>query len=269
MLPLSGPMSMTLIGNEAAKTLSNLSINDSDLRRIARLKTPNSTIKWSDFYGKYRYQFINGNFDQGALNTTTTPATMLGWKVYLNQVRLNGVDSIEGWPTPNDSTLPIPTPGDNQTINPEASFTSVLTNDVPMGVPTGTKSVRLVSNGVSAEYAIIHGPYLVSDLSNTTPLENGDIVRFYWKAEGGDDAFDIYAYLLNVDTGSTIELANATGESTTATTPWTQVTKTITSAETGTYKFVFVSGTYDYTGGTVLGASLYITNVDVTKWWDL
>ena len=63
--------------------------------------------------------------------------------------------------------------------------------------------------------------------------------------------------------------SNDTGASTGATTPWTQVTRTMVAGENGTYKFVFVSGTYDYSGGTFLGASLYVTNVNVTKWWDI
>lgn len=268
MLPSSGPMNMTLIGNEAGKPLSGLNVNMLDLRKIARKKTLQSTISWSDFYGKYRYQFINGNFDQGTLDTSTSPATILGWKVFRQRVRLNGLDSIEGWPTPTDSTKPGPAPGDNNNFT--GGYLAELSTDVPSGMPAGTRSMRLYhSNGSSVSYAIIHGPYLVCDVANTTALENGDLIRFYWKAQGGGDAYDIYAYLLNVDTGATIQLANETGASAGATTAWTPVTRTITAAQAGTYKFVFVSGTYDFTGGTVLGASLYVTNVDVTKWWDI
>ena len=259
---------MTLIANEAAKPLSGRNVDDIDLRKIARKRIIGSEIKWSDFYGKYRYQFINGNLDQGSLNTSTTPASILGWKVFLQQVRLNGLDSIEGWPTPGDPTKPGPAPGDNN--NYTGSYLAELTADVPAGLPAGTRSMRLYhSSGESAAYAIVHGPYLVCDVNNTVPLESGDVIRFYWKAQGGSDAYDIYAYLLNVDTGATIELANATGDSDSATTPWTPVVRTMTAEQAGTYKFVFVSGTYDFTGGTVLGASLYVTNVDVTKWWDL
>ena len=268
MLPVTGPMSMTLIANEAGKPLSARNVNDLDLRKIARKKTLNSTISWSDFRGKYRYQFVNGNFDQGSLDKTTTPASILGWKVFLNRVRLNGIDSIEGWPTPTDATKPGPAPGDNNNFT--GSYLADLSTDVPSGLPAGTRSMRLYhTNGASVSYAIIHGPYLVCDVNNTTSLEAGDVIKFYWKAQGGGDAFDIYAYLLNVNTGAVVELANATGDSAGAVTAWTPVTRTITAAQTGTYKFVFVSGTYDFTGGTVLGASLYVTNVDVTKWFDL
>ena len=259
---------MTLIANEAEKPLSGRNVNDIDLRKIARKKTLGSEIKWSDFYGKYRYQFINGNFDQGSLNTATAPASILGWKVFLQRVRLNGLDSIEGWSTPTDSTKPGPAPGDNNSFS--GTYLAQLSSDVPAGLPAGSRSMRLYhGSGSSVPYAIIHGPYLVCDVNNTVPLEAGDLIKFYWKAAGGSDAYDIYAYLLNVNTGATIELADDTGNSDSATTAWTLVSRTITAAQAGTYKFVFVSGTYDFTGGQVLGASLYVTNVDVTKWWDL
>lgn len=268
MLPTTGPMSMTLIGNEAGKPLSFLNVNLLDLRRIARKKTLASTISWSDFRGKYRYQFINGNFNEGSLDTTTTPANILGWKVFLSQVKMNGLSTIEGWPTPTDPTKPASSPGDNNAYT--GGYAAELTVDVPAGAPAGTRSMRLYNpGGNSVSYAIIHGPYLVCDVNNTTALEAGDIIKFYWKAQGGGDAYDIYAYLLNVDTGATIQLINETGASDTATTPWAAVSKTITAAQVGTYKFVFVSGTYDFTGGQYLGASLYVTNVDVTKWWDV
>lgn len=268
MLPETGPMSMTLIANEAGKALSARNVNDPDLRKIARKRTPDSIIKWSDFRGKYRYEFINGNFILGSLDKTTTPASILGWKVFLNRVRLNGLDSIEGWPTPTDSTKPGSAPGDNNDFT--GTYLADLSTDIPAGLPTGSRSMRLYhGSGSSVSYAIVHGPYLVCDVNNTTPLENGDVIKFYWKAEGGSDAYDIYAYLLNVDTGATIPLINETGDSTGASTAWAAVSRTITAAQAGTYKFVFVSGTYDFSGGTVLGASLYVTNVDVTKWWDL
>lgn len=259
---------MTLIGNEAGKPLSNLNFDMVELRKIARKNTPGTTISLGDFRGKYKYQFTNGNFDQGELDTSASTATTNGWKIFRQQVRLNGLDSVEGWPTPTDATKPAEAPGDNNSFT--GQYLAELTTDVPAGAPAGTRSVRLYhSSGSSIPYAIIHGPYLVSDVNNTTYLEGGDVVTFYWKAQGSDDAYDIYAYLLNVDNGTTIELANDTGADTSATTSWTQVTRTITAGQTGTYKFVFVSGSYDFSGGTVLGASLYVTNVNVTKWWDL
>ena len=49
------------------------------------------------------------------------------------------------------------------------------------------------------------GPYLYSN--STVHLGTSSTVSFEWKAEGGDDAYNVYAYLVNVDDPSkTIKL---------------------------------------------------------------
>jgi hypothetical protein len=265
-IPASGPISMTVIAAEADLPITSpVSINHRSIRNIARVFDMNTEISYGDLQGKVRFSFENGNFtsplvDAGA--TYTTP----GWTVYRQQVRLQGIDSIGGFPTPTDSTKPGDSPGDN-TNAIGFSYTATLDSSLPSGLLAPTTSIRLISNGVSAGYGIIHGPYLISN--NPVQLEAGDTATFYWKAEGGSDAYDIYSYLLNVSTGATIELINQTGDSPGATTPWAQVSKTISAAEAGNYKFVFVSGSFDFTGGTVLGASLYVTNIIITKWFTL
>lgn len=265
-IPATGPISMTVIAAEAdLPTSSPVTINNRRIRNVARIFTMGTKISFSDLQGKTRFSFENGNFTKPLVDAGST-ATTAGWTVYKQQVRLQGVDSIAGFPTPTDSTKPGDSPGDN-TNAIGFSYTASLDSSLPAGLSPPTTSIRLVSNGSSASYGIIHGPYLVSN--NPIQLEAGDITTFYWKAEGGSDAYDIYAYLLNVSTGATIEMINETGSSPGATTAWAQVTKTIAPAEVGNYKFVFVSGSFDYTGGTVLGASLYVTNITVTKWFEL
>lgn len=265
-LPATGPLSMTLIAAEADKpTTSPVNLGVKAIRNIARKFTAGSRISYSDLRGKSRFTFQNGNFTADALvdngDTYTTP----GWTVYKKQVRLNGLDTILGYPTPTDNLLPNPTPGDNVT-GTGFTYTALLTVDLPPGVGTA-QSIRMISNGTSPSFGIVHGPYLVTNTE--VELEEGDIISFWWKAEGGDDAFDIFSYLLNISNGSRIDLLNQTGEFTGASTPWAEVTKTITAAEVGNYKFVFVSGSYDFTGGTALGASLYVTVVQIKKWFDL
>jgi hypothetical protein len=49
------------------------------------------------------------------------------------------------------------------------------------------------------------------------------------------------------------------------TTEWTKVSKVIASGEAGRYRFIFISGSYDYSGGRGLGASLYIDEVKLIK----
>ena len=106
---------------------------------------------------------------------------------------------------------------------------------------------------------IVHGPYVVSNQS--TFIEAGRSVSFKWRAQGGSDAYDVYAYVVDTSSGLTFELLNETGSGTTDT-GWQNRTVPITTS--GNYKFVFSSGTFDETFGQAAGASLYIDDILVT-----
>ena len=67
----------------------------------------------------------------------------------------------------------------------------------------------------------------------------------------------MFGYFINETTGSTYTVLNETGTTST----WQTVTFSI--PEAGAYRFVFVSGSYDQTGGQALGASLYLDNIVV------
>ncbi len=58
-------------------------------------------------------------------------------------------------------------------------------------------------------------------------------------------------------------ILDKTGNSPSATTTWAKETVTITAP--GEYQFVFVSGTYDFSGGRAAGAQLFIDDVTVTQ----
>ena len=143
-----------------------------------------------------------------------------------------------------------------------ANYSTTLSNETSSG---SGLSVKLLSNGVQFAggdgYGILHGPAIVSDSS--VKLDIGDTVSFEWKAEGGADAYDVIGYLVDESTGNIEEILNETGADASSDTNWATVTKTVSSA--GTYKFVFVSGTWDATGFLAAGAQLYIDNVNVTQ----
>lgn len=104
----------------------------------------------------------------------------------------------------------------------------------------------------------------------------GKSISFEWAAANGQDDYEIYAFLVKIDstttdatcaafTGSgTYGLTNPTtthtlmayGRGTTQT--WLTASAAIPSA--GCYRFRFVSGTFDQTGGLAVGASLYVDN---------
>lgn len=280
-LKSSGPLSMTEIAEEASASIqAPVGLGSRKLRNLARIFYSFTRIAYSDFYGKTGFTFKNGQFADGSFSTDAEGnAVIPGWVIYKKQIKLNGVDSLLGYPTPPDSSPNPPgnTDADTSPAYPQPGYTNYdfsaeLTNNLPPGSAAPTRSLRLYSLGITSSFGVVHGPYAVS--SSSVPLEAGDEVGFWWKAEGGSDAYDIFAYLINTRTGNIIELANRTGEGTTAATDWIKESRIITAAQaspdwqTGDYKFVFISGSYDASGGTWTGASLYVTNIEVKKWFE-
>jgi hypothetical protein len=205
--------------------------------------------------------FTNGAFE------TTTPVTQSGtvvqipgWKIYLESMRLSGFSTILGFPTPTD---PTPRPRNSPAPYgdaPSGSATYQYSFDAGAPAGDGSKVLRLRSSGSTASpYGILRGPYVISDSLITASV--GDTAEFWWKAEGGNDDYDVFAYLLDESNGKSIILLDANG----STTSWAKVSKTFASGDVGTYRFIFVSGSYDASGGLVLGASLYLDNIKLIK----
>lgn len=207
--------------------------------------------------------FFNGNFEfTSPVSTVGTTVSIPGWKIYQEALRLNGFSTILNFPTPQDPTpspRSAPTPyGDEPATNMAYSYEFVTDSIGDFG---GQTVLRLISNGGTASpYGIARGPYVVSDYAITTAI--GDKVVFHWKAEYGSDDYDVFAYLINETTGQTILLLDDNGYTTSG---WQRVEKTIGAGETGTFKFVFICGSYDASGGMALGASLYLDNIDIIK----
>ena len=214
--------------------------------------------------------YVNGNFnaasdlegsyvEEAPTEITGTLISLYGWDIRLDQVALgpspvgsdaaNGVisTSIGGFQTPSD---PTPTPqnadspaqvsrGDDYRAA-SGSFLYSIAGD----------GLQLISDNLRVNGGdVIHGPYLISKAP--VALESGDQLSFRWRGEVTDNAYDVYAYLLNADTGGTTELLDSHGN---ATTSWSTVTHTV--AADASYYFVFVAGSFEYDFiGSILGAS--------------
>jgi flagellin-like hook-associated protein FlgL len=191
--------------------------------------------------------FENGDFEADAAGS----ASITGWDI-IEQVIIFGTDSIAGHATPSDTVAN----GTDQNTPSNAGSMEVTPSTAQK--TEGSQSVRLTSSGITtnAGYDTVRGPALVSQES--LAMKVGDAVSFDWLAQGGADDYDVYAYLLNVDTGETVEILNDTG----TTTNWQS--ESLTIAEEGTYKFVFVGGTYDASGGLAAGAQLFVDNIVAT-----
>ena len=172
-----------------------------------------------------------------------------GWDIKLEQVALgplipgsdaaNGLinSTIGGFQTPND---PTPTPQNADSPAQVSRGDDYLANGGSFSYSIGGDGLQLISDNLRVNGGdVIHGPYLISQ--SPVALNIGDTISFSWRGEITDNAYDVYAYLLDADTGSTTELLNSYGNSTTG---WSNVTHAITTD--ASYYFVFVSGTFDY-----------------------
>ena len=201
--------------------------------------------------------FTNGDFSSSSVSVNGNVASIDGWDIHLEQVKLGslgatGPSTVAGYATPSDST-PNPTYGARISRGDQNAPNSASYNYSVNGSTLQMYSSTRVYGG-----DVLHGPYVVS--KEPVYVAAGSDLSFEWRAQGGSDAFDVYAYALNTDTGETINLLNQTGSGTNDS-GWQTVNVEIPT--TGNYKFVFVSGTFDETFGTPAGASLYIDNVNV------
>ena len=196
-------------------------------------------------------QFPNLGFEQG----------INGWTVAAARIQMGGLSNLAGFPTPTD---PNPTfltcVGDAASVTQAPNFDYLLdTTDKP---PLGEiQSLKLVMGdptyGIVTASSLLYGPAIYSNFYIS--FNAGDTVSFDWKAVPGTDAYNIFAYMVERDSGAYINLLRSWGTNNTSGTSWS--TRTVTVPTAGSYKFVFVSGGWDYTGGTWIGSSMWIDNV--------
>ena len=202
-------------------------------------------------------EFTNGDFSDTTTTVNGNVVSIPGWDIHLERVDLGPTRNsayttqIGGYDTPDD---PTPTP-------PNSGGDSVNTSGTPtFNYGFGANGVTLGQNGFNfasgAGYGVLHGPYIISQ--GSARLETNDSVSFEWMASGAGDDYDVFAYLLDEDTGNTIVMLDDTGGSGSGT-----VSTTVTAD--GNYRFVFMSGTYDASGGRWAGAEFSIDNVSITQ----
>lgn len=256
--------------NPGTFNASNFQFFDASIATIANVGTPSTitagstaidanndgiyevTLEFEDTIGNTFSERISLTINDNNLNPV--PANSFASGTSVSDIEY-GI--IGGFLTPTDNSPNPVNPNNNAQISagdgnaaPGASLNFQITGGM----------ARLFSNMTIPNGDVVHGPYLISD--NSVSLTVGDDVEFDFRAMGGGDAYDVYAYLLETSTGNTIELLNQTGVGN-SDTGIINVSNRVNT--TGNYKFVFVSGTFDETFGTVAGASLYVDNVDVIR----
>ncbi|MBL6605057.1 MAG: flagellin, partial [Alphaproteobacteria bacterium] len=240
--------------------------------------------------------FQNGDFSATNFTQQTTPEghiiSLEGWDVHLKTVELDGDPFQIG-----DFQVPFDNTRDSRAV--ERSYQPFRPNEpnlIEDKLQNATRGAHWdVQNGElllshdgninGYKFALTRGPYVISTAD--VNLETGDDVSFEWFGEAGGDAFDAYGYLLNMADGSTVELLNVTGVTPAKTESgkstlellneghawtngrqisadgWVSVNSVV--PQDGNYRFVFIAGSFDGTGGRIHGNGLSIRNVDVTK----
>jgi hypothetical protein len=210
--------------------------------------------------------FENGSFNAGTDGSTTIPGWTSGGGV-TDRVRIDGTYQIAGQATPVDTTFGAAnTTGDYTTggsFSPVAKMVTDTSDPVTGGVNDLALELDTGGSSIGQPYGTIRGPYLYSN--STVALQAGDQLSFAWRALSGGDAYDAYGYLVNVNDGSTITLLDQTGTDGGQSTNWATVSRTIAAGEQGVYRFVFISGSYDASGGQYLGGKLMIDDINVVQ----
>jgi hypothetical protein len=195
--------------------------------------------------------FFNENFENG----------LAGWTVIPTRITWGGTMNVGGFPTP---VLPDPylygCTGDATSVSQSPTYTGIISHDVP---PDGGLNSLLLSTDYSGGGGVIDpagaslfGPAVINNY--WVAFNAGDQMQFEWKALAGADAYTLYSYMLR-DNGNIIPVLRAAGATPTEGTEW-QTQNTVIPV-TGNYKFVFVSGSWDATFGTVVSGSMLIDNI--------
>jgi hypothetical protein len=189
-------------------------------------------------------EFVDAGFEDG----------LTGWTTADQRVDL-GVTSIAGCTTVDTSTYPAPVTNEDNNAPSLAgtrSVVAVTSGSAPEG--THVAQVQVENMVTSASFDVVHGPAVYS-----SPFEAdaGDKVAFDWRGIEGDDDYHVFGYLIDSGCNQT-EVLDATGAGTSA---WTTNETTIGVA--GTYRIVFVTGTYNQFGGQGAGATLLVDNLRI------
>lgn len=188
--------------------------------------------------------FHNGDLSEGVPGDTV----IAGFSTTSNRVTF-GTTMLGGKSTPIDETYTTENLSLGLRDTDALDTAGTMSVSLAQGSVDGTDGnvIKLSSSGIVAsnENAVVRGPALETNAA--VALRSGDRVQFSWKAEGGEDAYDVYAYLLNVDTGEKQVILDQTGTLGAETVDWNEVSATVETS--GQYKLVFVSGAYDLSGG--------------------
>ncbi|KGK43277.1 hypothetical protein LH51_01200 [Nitrincola sp. A-D6] len=220
-----------------------------------------------NFYNGQDGRALRINFDNATI-PGTSPVTNgdfsqpfnSGWNAFSNHVDLGSTkftfSNGKSWtiPEPGSQYYPSQTPGRDDNDR-HSSSTTFGTYDSPVVQIDGGRLRLEEARLTTTSYGVVHGPAAYSDVF---AADAGMVLQFDWQANNINDDYHVVAYLMNADTGSAQLVFADWGTRGSG-------TEFVAVPTDGNYSFVFVSGTFDRTGGTLAGASMYIDNIRVEK----
>ena len=237
---------------------------------------------------------INSNLAQGTYSNTsgpldipTPPVEEMAEPDYGSFTRLDGQPGNEAIKNVDDAaTVPVLQDGSGNDIR---DYSDDDTPDVPVGVinddtvvdPFSGNALELFTGELdfvnnsdaparpsavndSAAFGIYHGPAVVSDQFRA---EEGQFLRLNYTAAGDVDNYHVAGYIYKVDeaTGEYAQDENGDAIITMALNETGDIElngrASVEIEEAGEYRFVFIVGTFDKTGGLAAGASMRIDNI--------
>lgn len=229
--------------------------------------------------------------DMNDATKVLTRATVNGQNVYSGQI--DSVTAFSFVSTKNYETDPGVIPGSNmkQSIDVtagnlqslsysgtgpanylgRASFALKSSGNVTKDITSGAGGT-FTSDQITDPFVSAFGPEIWSE---PFPATAGQALSYQWAAAGTGDDYEIYAFLVktNVSSGvcspsNSANIDYGLGSPSTShslltysrgkTQAWKSESGTIPQNGDGCYRFRFVSGTYDATGGLLVGGDLYV-----------
>ena len=199
------------------------------------------------------------NFGSDFRNAGFETGDAAPWTSVQQMVEL-GVTQIAGFTTQDTATYPANSGGDGDAPT-SGTYTVAVTSANPPGPTEGTYALGLRSS-MTTQFGcdVVHGPAAYSAAFDAVA---GQTLNFDWRAYAGSDAYAVFGYLLNTADGTQTEVLDTYTINASGSTNWATVAVTVPA--NGSYRFVFVAGTYDATCGRAAGGSLYVDNFQVVS----
>ena len=168
-------------------------------------------------------------------------------------------------PTPTEAQMAQPSyAGNDPSGNPaspavrgndDTGVASVVSNS-DITVPNGTLKLNTGEFRFNQGFGTFHGPAAVSDVF---AADQGDFLKLDYTAQGVYDDYHVAGYIYEVNPDGSAKSAPIMALNETGTTVNSRASVEV--PETGNYRFVFIVGTHDKTGGLLAGADMVIDNI--------